>query len=71
MPITIRRLRSGRIAHRSLYVERQRAGLLRRSNSNAIDPDLFVFALATHFQGYFPLYFSFFEPVRDGSPGRP
>lgn len=36
-----------------------------RSNPADLDPDLFVFALATHFQGYFPLYFSFFEPIRN------
>jgi choline dehydrogenase len=36
-----------------------------RSNTGDLDPDLFVFALATHFQGYFPLYFSFFEPIRN------
>lgn len=36
-----------------------------RSDPANLDPDLFVFALATHFQGYFPLYFSFFEPVRN------
>ena len=36
-----------------------------RSEPAELDPDLFVFALATHFQGYFPLYFSFFEPIRD------
>ena len=38
---------------------------LRRSSDEELDPDLFVFALATHFQGYFPLYFSFFEPIRN------
>lgn len=36
-----------------------------RSDPDNVDPDLFVFALATHFQGYFPLYFSFFEPIRN------
>lgn len=36
-----------------------------KSDPANLDPDLFVFALATHFQGYFPLYFSFFEPVRN------
>ena len=38
---------------------------LRRSAADNLDPDLFIFALATHFQGYFPLYFSFFEPIRN------
>lgn len=38
---------------------------LRRSGPGEPDPDLFVFALATHFQGYFPRYFSHFEPVRN------
>ena len=38
---------------------------LKRSNPNQPDPDLFVFALAAHFQGYFPRYFSHFEPVRN------
>ena len=38
---------------------------LRRSRPEEPDPDLFVFALATHFQGYFPRYFSHFEPVRN------
>lgn len=38
---------------------------MRRSHEEELNPDLFVFALATHFQGYFPLYFSFFEPIRD------
>lgn len=38
---------------------------LRRSHEEELDPDLFIFALATHFQGYFPLYFSFFEPIRN------
>jgi choline dehydrogenase len=38
---------------------------LRRSKSDEYNPDLFVFALSTHFQGYFPLYFSYFEPIRD------
>lgn len=36
-----------------------------RSQSDDLDPDLFVFALTTQFQGYFPLYFSFFEPIRN------
>ena len=38
---------------------------LRRANSADLDPNLFIFALASRFQGYFPLYFSFFEPVRN------
>ena len=38
---------------------------LRRSHDEELDPDLFIFALATHFQGYFPLYFSYFEPIRN------
>lgn len=38
---------------------------MRRANNAELDPDLFVFALATHFQGYFPLYFSYFEPIRN------
>jgi choline dehydrogenase len=38
---------------------------MRRTNPDALDPDAFVFALAAHFQGYFPLYFSYFEPIRD------
>lgn len=29
-----------------------------------LNPDVFVFALTTHFQGYFPLYFSFFQNIR-------
>lgn len=40
-------------------------GFMFRSKEDNLDPDLFVFALATHFQGYFPLYFSFFEPIRN------
>jgi choline dehydrogenase len=36
-----------------------------RSRPDLLDPDLFVFALTTQFQGYFPLYFSFFEPIRN------
>jgi choline dehydrogenase len=38
---------------------------LRRSMSENLDPDLFIFALNNHFQGYFPLYFSTFEKVRN------
>ncbi|WP_052958533.1 GMC family oxidoreductase [Aquamicrobium sp. LC103] len=38
---------------------------LKRSSPDQPDPDLFVFALAAHFQGYFPRYFSHFEPVRN------
>ena len=38
---------------------------MRRSDDAELDPDLFIFALATHFQGYFPLYFSYFEPIRN------
>jgi choline dehydrogenase len=38
---------------------------MRRSNNEELDPNLFVFALAAHFQGYFPLYFSYFEPIRN------
>jgi choline dehydrogenase len=38
---------------------------LERANDAELDPDLFVFGLTTHFQGYFPLYFSFFEPIRN------
>jgi choline dehydrogenase len=36
-----------------------------RSKPDDLDPDLFVFGLTTQFQGYFPLYFSFFEPIRN------
>ncbi|HWD28557.1 MAG TPA: GMC family oxidoreductase [Rhizomicrobium sp.] len=38
---------------------------MRRTNKDDLDPNTFVFALAAHFQGYFPLYFSYFEPIRD------
>ena len=38
---------------------------LKRANDAELDPDLFIFGLTTHFQGYFPLYFSFFEPIRN------
>jgi choline dehydrogenase len=38
---------------------------LRRATGAELDPNLFVFGLTTHFQGYFPLYFSFFEPIRN------
>ncbi len=38
---------------------------LERANDAELDPDLFIFGLTTHFQGYFPLYFSFFEPIRN------
>jgi len=38
---------------------------LRRSMSDNLDPDLFIFALNNRFQGYFPLYFSTFEKVRN------
>ena len=37
---------------------------MKRSNPDDLDPDLVVFGLSSHFQGYFPLYFSFFENVR-------
>jgi choline dehydrogenase len=38
---------------------------MKRSNPDDVDPDLVVFGLSSHFQGYFPLYFSFFENVRN------
>lgn len=38
---------------------------LKRSKSEELNPDLFIFALNSHFQGYFPLYFSTFEKVRN------
>lgn len=38
---------------------------LRRSHSEELNPDLFIFAFNSRFQGYFPLYFSTFEKVRN------
>ena len=38
---------------------------IRRSVPDLPNPDLFVFGLASHFQGYFPLWFSAFEDVRN------
>lgn len=38
---------------------------LKRAKPEEPEPDVFVFALAAHFQGYFPRYFSHFEPVRN------
>jgi len=38
---------------------------LRRSTPDKVDPDLFIFGLTTHFQGYFPLWFSTFQNVRN------
>ena len=38
---------------------------MKRSTKDDLNPDLFIFALASHFQGYFPLWFSTFENVKD------
>jgi choline dehydrogenase len=38
---------------------------LRRSTPDKVDPDLFVFGFSSHFQGYFPLWFSTFQDVKN------
>lgn len=38
---------------------------LKRSKQEELNPDLFIFALASHFQGYFPLWFSTFAGVKN------
>lgn len=38
---------------------------MKRSQQDDLNPDLFIFALASHFQGYFPLWFSTFENVKN------
>jgi choline dehydrogenase len=38
---------------------------MKRSKKDDLNPDLFIFALASHFQGYFPLWFSTFADVKN------
>jgi len=38
---------------------------LRRSTPDKVDPDLFIFGISSHFQGYFPLWFSTYQKVKN------
>jgi choline dehydrogenase len=38
---------------------------LRRSTPDKADPDLFIFGFSAHFQGYFPLWFTTFQNVKN------
>lgn len=52
--------------HQGIYTSNGIAtSIIKRSKPEELDPDLYVFALTSRFQGYFPMWYSTFADVRN------